>query len=297
MSSCSDIISWETRFLRIQSADKQNLSSSNTDFTVAFGNDASTQFQNRVYGISVQSVSFPNFIPNVPLNSQLTFTTFGGPAGVADGLHTIQIPGGNVDIARLVAQLNQMFNTPNLFDITWAIRVPMAQGNNLFSLQFSFGPTWTNPAGTLTINASPLTFYIGAVIDPLTNLSQTWSPAAPAPQALFRTNLYGLPIVFVHSTSLTAGRLGLVGMPSLPSMQQPGASLTAIAAVNISVPYGFLQQYEDNPSVQRPSTVYGGAYNLDISNVDISLRDQHGILVDLGLGEMIVVLRLWLRNI
>lgn len=280
--SRSDIIGFETRYLRLQSSDKANVNDSNTNFTVNFGNEATTNFSNRVYGISVDTITFPNFIPNVPLLTTIRFDQVGSPPPS----FIIPIDGGVVTLENFIVQIQNAMPS-GIFGTVFTQYVPTPGDSNLFNLTM----TLTGPDITVynDFGENELPFYMGIVF-PNGVVNRTFT----AGTYNFRTNLYGLSEVFLHSDRLTAGRIGL---DAVGPNDTHGVTMRVVAAIPITTCPGQLQIYEDHASTNRPSIVYGGAQDIDISVVDIALRDQYRRPIDLGTGELLVVLRVWLRNV
>lgn len=283
---------YETRVIRVQSKDRENPLDSTTNFTVSFANQASL-YQDSVFGISVQSISFPNFTQNVPPDVsgfvgdtgglRLTIT---GPQYPGD--HWIVMPGGNLSLAEFIAQLNIAFGG---IDISWATFTPVPGNNNPYNLTLTFGPTWLVP-GTVEVRYSrdDLNYPLG-IAYPRDGVT-IWDGFAGNPYS-FRTNLMGPPQVYLHSSRLTQGRFGMDGNGPL---HIHSTALTSIATIPITSVVGFYQQYQDTSSIQRPHIVYGGPSGIDLTNIDLSLRDDNQNLIDLGSGEITVILLAWLKN-
>ncbi len=288
------VSSYETRLIRIQSQDKNNVDDPNTHFSVTYGNEA-IQYADRVVGLSVDSVTSPNFIPNVPLGMSMPIVVTGS-SNLPDGTYNLSILGGILTLEEFALQLNNSFYAlfgAQVIQFVTPFEEDPSPETLFANLQIR---VYGDDGGvfTVAIQANPdnLSWYFGIAGRPT-----VWT-SGPEPgvyeKYYTRTNLNGLPQSYVHSQVLTAGRLGI---DSRGPSHDHSSAFSCIAAVPMTVPYGFYQQWDNSSSsAVRPAITYGGPISLDMTTIDISLRDGDNDVIDLGLGEMTVILRLWLKN-
>lgn len=282
---------YETRLLRIQSRDRQDPLTSTTNFSVSFGNE-SQEFANRVMGIGVESVIFPNFLSTFQGNeSKLAFTVTNSASH--DGDYVIDIGstvvGGllTTNLAQFVAALQLAWRNTvyaGAAEVTITATGPSSAG---YTIRLEF----TGDAGTTTVPyVRDSLLYIIGVPD---NINHTieWDVAGPHD---YRTNLNGMNQIYLHSERLTAGRLGL---DARNPQQSHSITWSCLVPIPITTPYGFLQSLDNTQqSMFRPTITYGPHTSLDLSNIDISLRDSEQNVIDIGTGEVTVILRVWRYN-
>jgi hypothetical protein len=288
---------YDTRLIRIQSRDKQSERDSNTNFTVNFGNEAQA-FAQKVIGISVESVTFPNFIPTLSGNEMRAniLDNMNNKKATTD-LYALAEDAAHVPkyytVADFAAALQKAMNlhvwgseTPSFVLVTAEDTAPNTVGTTI-SLEFlglgsSCSVQWSRDSLLWAIGVPPPDNDQGLV---------TWSYGQTY---TYRTNLNGPASLYLHSELLSAGRMGLDAKNPQPGHQ---STFSCICPIPITMPYGFYQGLQNTQqSMLRPTIVYGPRTNLDISTIDISLRDEDQHVVDLGLGEVCVILRVWRYN-
>lgn len=283
---------YETRLLRIQSRDRQDPLTSTANFSVSFGNEAQ-EFADRVMGVGVESVIFPNFLSTFQGDeSKLTVTVFGSDG--YDDTYIIDIGptvvGGllTTNLGQFVSTLQQAWRDTVYAgdpEVTITATGPSPAGN---TIRFTF----TSAAGTAFMHYKrDSLLYIIGVPD---NASHTINWNMDGGPYDYRTNLNGMNQIYLHSERLTAGRLGL---DARNPTQSHSITWSCLVPIPITVPYGFLQSLDNTQqSMFRPTITYGPHTSLDLSNIDISLRDSEQNLIDIGTGEVTVILRVWRYN-
>jgi hypothetical protein len=311
------LVDYSTRLLRLSSNNKTDPNDSNTNFSVSLGNWGS-MLGDKLQGISIEGVSFPNYALNVPDDhNTLSFSLTGNSAFPnPDIIITISIPTGFYTDAQLAAALNEAFwpfaGTP-LMDyahstnrFTWAVVPSSALDVNYHNLTLTLpvtdmGDNWQTgiPRSSISFlpSAAALNQPIGIIsnsVDGSYTLILHTSPATV--DAEFRTNLQGPCQLFLHSTKLTQGKLGLSAQNAIGSIGGLVNTFTAIGSIPMQgVPFATQVVYQPIGDF-RPWFAWHRASHLDLSYLDISLRDHHGGVVDIGAGELNVVLRLWYNN-
>jgi len=244
---------------------------SHSNYEVELKN-AANEFQNKVRGISVDTVSFPNLIPNVRegRNSLLIRR---------DGVdHTITIPGNefyslnmlqvNIDLA-LIAEFGGVELRLSVLvgggadgkdRLEWDIND--ADGVNIYEIVFDHDThTLANVLGVTE------SIFMGG-----------GSPAT----AETMTMLYGEPAVCVTSRHLIAGKIGARGGGA--------GSNNVLVVIPITVPFGAMQTWR---AVTHQNTVQYGRFssNSGLTSIDLQLRYLDGSLIPLSNGDLVVSLR------
>jgi hypothetical protein len=159
------------------------------------------------------------------------------------------------------------------------------------------GTTMTQPLlpqdvrWALTVDSAQFTVYVQGIVNHRIGLYQTTSIAAPGTiQALYLPSLGGTQVVYVHSAYGT----NKINSYDASELSQAGsAKISQIVAVPITAPYGAIQtqswDYNGHPQISYMSANSSGdARTFDSTNIDqldISLRDQFGDVLDIGLGQ------------
>lgn len=94
-------------------------------------------------------------------------------------------------------------------------------------------------------------------------------------------NLNGLQVAYLHSSVLVDSQHAFDG---------EGLLVSFMTHIPITVPFG-LQQTYDPKQTERPSIAY--EEEVTLRQVNFTLRDHDGDVVDVGQSDMWVVLRLW----
>jgi hypothetical protein len=309
------LVDYSTRLLRLSSNNKTKPTDSNSDFTVSFSNFGS-QLGDKLQGISIEGISFPNYALNIPADhASLTFVLYGNTAypplfnNPINNI-TITIPTGFYTDAQLAAALNTAFlpyaGNPivpsNTFSWTVIPNATLDVNYQNLALQLpisGLGDNWNN-GGAIAFQPSGTSLgqpigIIPNMDDGTFTLQLHGAPVNPQ-DALFRTNLQGPSQLFLHSTKLTQGKLGLSAQSSIGSFQGLVNTFTALGSIPMEgVLFGQQVCYQPIGDL-RPWVAWHRASHMDLSFLDVSLRDHHGNVVDLGAGELNVVLRLWYNN-
>lgn len=159
------------------------------------------------------------------------------------------------------------------------------------------GTSMTQPLGlhdqrwALTVDSAQFTVYDSGAVNHRIGLYQTTSLAAPGTiQALYLPSLGGTQVVYVHSV------YGTNKINSYDASEQANAGsakISQICAVPITVAFGAIQtqswEYNGYPQISFMSREdSGAARSFDSTNIDlldISLRNQFGEPLDIGLGQ------------
>jgi hypothetical protein len=284
---------FETRILSINSNQKFSGGMSNTDFEVSMGN-AGANLSNRILGISVEQVNFPLLYYNVPASKSQIFAVVTGNPSIGGGAATtmfFNIPPGQYDINPFITELNAAFTS--LPGLAWSFtnRPP---GNGIVrNIQIALtGVNW--PAGS-SINFPPdaghLKFIIG--LTP-TDVGGNTTIFGGVPQQ-FLTNLNGEGTAFLHSKKLSAGRLGMQAQGPLDPNEFVGNIPVVCSIPTGGIPWGFQVNYTPQGEF-RPTMAWPKHATIDFSQIDLSLRDHTGAVLDIGAGELQVSLRIWFSN-
>lgn len=284
-------MAYETRLLRLQSQDKNDPADQNSSFSVDYGS-VGANLGLTVKGISIESVTFPNFLPTLfRLNRSLTFKTILGPH---PGIHTIGPIGtiypdddsqNQMNLTEFVVLLQAAFDAVVPGETTWL----QVAGNG------------TNRTLSVTIN-SAATFFVpyvrnslGYHIGFIPPRDQVWESGQTY---YFTSQLQGMEAVYLHSTSLTSNRLGLDSQgPGPEETKNNPETWAALAVIPITVPRGVTQTLDNTQlSIQRPTLLFGPSHNPNLATVHVSLRDSDQQIIGLGPGELTVVMRLWFTN-
>lgn len=312
-----EISRWETILARVGSKDRATIYQPNGDYQVSLGNEARNQ-QGDVLGVSVESVTFPNFAENVPVtHGTLFMSVFGHIAypGPEPTSFEVTIPPGQYNVQKLVYQLNLEMVRLELYGgdagangILWSLRPDDGMSPSTANITMTLtaggfpidaGGDSTQPAYvSFPPNSRRLTQLIGVprVDDGAATFRLTYNEEQAVQTVAFhwRTNLNQPGVVYLNSRRLTAGRESLQGSPGF---EVPPSRVPLLASIPLDVPFGLMQHYNPSAGDRRPTTSwFTASQRMDLSTLDFQLTDNHGDVIDLGTGELNVTLRLWIRR-
>lgn len=286
-------MSYVTRLMRVSSKDRLGPESPTTDFATSFGNRGSMTL--KISGISVEHVSFPNFIQNVPPSYTAMTVIVTGHPNLGDATVDVVFPSGQYNVNDFVDALNAAFDAAGLSaggvaGIIFTV-VNMQSEGITENIEMSF-PGY-GPGGTVMFSGEHrrLQRIIGI---PPTDVNGNALFQVDDGNVLFRSNLGGESVVYLHSKKFTAGHEGIAGTANQALGSFP---FTALTSIPVDVPFGFFVHQNNGADTTRPIIVWNNPADIDLSSdVDFSLRDHHGGVVDLGTGELQITLRLWVVN-
>jgi hypothetical protein len=269
----------ESRLLVINSEDAPRFTEgqSSTNFTVNL-EDSSAELRSRLKGVSVESVSFVNVVPNIrPDRNTLTLLIDGAP-------EEYSIPGGYYTIHTLAAALTAVLPVA-LLTVTVAEAVGLDGGDRL-SVQAVDGCPYTVAiAGDQRVRG--LAHSMGMRNQETLVLAEIALQPSYQP-TLLMTNLQGEHAVQLHSTYLAGSRYSLNGT---------GGRVPVILVIPLGAPYGSIERTDAHTAVGGPTLCYGPQTLHDLQAVDLSLRYLDGTLIDMMGTNLHVTVRLWVANL
>lgn len=250
-------------------------------------------FPSSIMGMSVEHVSFPNFIQNVPHSHAHMSVTVTGHPNLGNATVMVEMKSGQYSVGNFVDALNAAYDAVGLSaggvaGIIFTVVDLQAEGVTE-NIQMSF-PGW-GPGGTTRFNGT--TRRLPRIIGyKPTDVDGNALYQINAGNVLFRSNLGGESCVYLHSTKFTAGHEGL----SATAVQSDGLPFYAISSIPVDVPFGFFVQFNNGADTTRPVISWPVPSGVNFSTMDLSLRDHHGDVVDIGAGELEVTIRLWMSS-
>jgi len=292
-----------SRQIRIASHDAVEWKS-NSEFTVDLGNSI-IDVNTGVFGVSIESCGFKNAVQNVratefePNGPEVLIRVYNG--AVLETQQVYYLPPGWWTAESVQVFLTQalagnrapqpVWPTPNVPIVSL---VNLNQDETTYDKRLRFtvtggGNRWVNLVGSRDGDANAMTLanYLGWPIDPsIAGLQQLnvpdpvqWSTAFSVAPHL--ANFQGDSALFLHSSVLLHDQSSLDGEGLVNSVLIP---------IPITAPYLGIQTYTPE-QYQRPTIVYNES--VSIRTVNLTLRDVKGRAVDIGTGELWVVLRFW----
>jgi hypothetical protein len=272
----------ETRLLQINSDQRIfRAGETSTNYEIQLGNQV-PELEQDIVGVSVESASFANFVPNVREGGNNNIWTI----EIDDAIYTVTIPGNvyySIEKLAEVLQLELRTQTPSgPNEDGWDVSVAYGagfDGGDLLSV------TYTVDTGGIPIKIrfssdSPLARILGYQ-EPI-----VIEQPGPFPPILTRTQLAGEHAIMLHTRELLGSRNSVNGA---------GASNAAIITLPIDVVYGVNQTFHFGGD-QIPLVHYGAQTNASINSVDVSFRYLDGQVVDLQNAPTSVTFRLWLES-
>ena len=289
-----------TRLLRVGSHDATSWAS-NSEFEIDIGNSI-RELQVGIRGVSIDAVGFKNSIPNVrpysnisePNGAVLKLAAFfgGAPSNIFPGptnVLEIAVPQAWYSAADLAAyirtQLDALWDPAGTSGLTCTVDpVPgLSYDSRVSFLLFPSSPTVDEVRLIGNSKEATVPAYLGWPLDHSRIgdyvLGATVDNVIAAP---FGPNCQGDGSVFLHSSILAYGQEAIDG---------EGRMTGAITAIPITVQYDINQTYAPN-QLERPSIIYSTRQS--IRRVNFTLRDIRGNSLNIGTGELWVLLRLWL---
>jgi hypothetical protein len=252
-----------SKVVRVSSHDAT--SGRGSDFSVDLLNAGSQLGQ--VYGVSVDAVSFPRAFPNIKQGRNKFKVALYTPGPVFS-------PVGDQDY---ILPTDRFINIDDLIVLLNSVNA---------NIQFYFRALTgrvsieTSPVFTHTLSGIGLEAIGFLATPPLgTPLINTETPYWP--------NLSGDSIVYLHSDVIAGGVFAIDS--------GNGRTVNHVMGIPLTVPHLENQTYLPSPPPTRPTIVFAAPN--DISRIDLRLRDVYGGLLDIGAGEMTVVLRFWTLSI
>lgn len=254
----ADLTDFKNRFVRAHSTDKQNVSQSNSNFTVQYVGAGGIMDQIR--GFFIKHISFPNMFLNVPSYAN----TFIFDESALPGPYTLSIPAGQYDVNQFAQAIEDAINASlSVGSVAVALISTVDQ-----RLQFTF----TGNTGQLIFADTTMWKQLGLTAD--TVLGAVIETDA-------YVNLLGTVEAFLHSRVLTVGKL-----------IDGNGTFSVTDIVPIDVPFGssvFLKNFtEETHKIQY----YPYESDRTLRQIDVKLRDVYGNLLEIGPNfEMVVVLQ------
>lgn len=264
----SELLTFETRLVTIDSSQRTNPLAPTTDFEVALPSVSS--IRDDVVGCSVESISFPNLIGNVYSSLNLLYVDYEGAS------YEIAIPRGAYNYVDLCTVLTEALNTtlglaPDTVEV-----VPIAPIAGQ-SAEIGFLYDGASPINITAVKHT-LSYVIGIPMGSVIQLGF----GLPSPS--FRPNLFGPLAVMLH-TSLSGSRASINGL---------GQSSRAVMTIPIAdTGYGQLV-HQHSVGAERPLVVY--SQGIDLTNITVALKHLTGEPIDIGTAPMLVTFRVWLKH-
>lgn len=245
--------SQSSRFVRITSKDKTATSHSNSDFEVDLKEKVLTQ---HVKTIMVHQALVPNVFYNInSSNNEIKFTENGQAATSAI------LPVGQYVIADLMAQLKIAMDA--MFVGTTVAVTQQALTKKLI---------FTYTGQTVILDPT-------STIAPVIGLTSTLGSLA-AQTMDYITNLRGYDEVYIHSRTISPGNMidGNFGLVSV------------LASVSLNdAAFGQVAYYQSSAEEENMITY---SRPVDLSVINIVLRDSEGNRLDIGTSDMTVIFRI-----
>ncbi len=247
-----------SRLLRLNS-DSANLLSSNIPKNYQFSTNDPDLNQIRHVALKVA------IIPNTEYNINTRNNVFSWDDGVA---RQVTLPVGQYDITELLAALNPLVQV-----LTPTLVITQTPVNLKLNFAAAVGITIL-----ITLN------------DPLNTMAKTLGVTSDSPAAFASfdapslTDLYGMRHVYVVSKALSNHTQLITGLDDI-------AKFPVIADIPISVPFGDLQVDNTNSTTTLDFSDYHSRKN--ITDIDISLRDENGDILELNGASWILVFRVY----
>lgn len=277
-SSNMDVVELETRLIHLNSR-QANTFESSTNFECTMG-AAPVEIREKLSGVSLESVSFLNVVPNLWGANPNTRTLI-LENQLAQRL-LITFPISFFSIEKIAAYIQAAIDA----DINFAplLQVSVAEGA---------GDDGGDRLLFENIGGLDITIEYDASINPQPHVAPYVlgiyeETVLPAGQSLLtRTNLQGPGIVYLKSDALTASKHSVNGFARADHF---------IASIPYGdTEYGAMVAYSPNQN-ERPGVVYGLTEGFELSSIDIQLVLADGQVVDLGNAPIYITLRAWLRN-
>lgn len=255
------------------SGDAAVIGSSNTDFAVTL-----SESLQKIWRVSIESVSFPNNAYNVNATGGGTNNTFAISVGAM--VHTFEVNGGFYTTSSLSSAVQtaiQAFFTSEGDGQT----ITLAQDtvSQKVSVTYTEG---TSGESTILIERDDNKFGIWDllgfdIISPITITTAVATIADNLPA------LGGLKMAYLTSNNLAPGN----------SFDVKGLQKNILVAIPITVPFGVSNVWECKVD-ELCAITYKTAR--DLQTVDFALRDKYGNLIDLHGGNMFINLRVWFQR-
>ncbi len=274
-----------SRLVRIASHDA-SVWRTNSDFEVDMGNTLS-EITSGINGLSVESCGFKNDLPNVKETAtekpilRIYPTIDGDTFPDRDGAlrFDVAVPTGWYETQQLLGILNE-----SLADVWPTPEAPAFKlEEKLDRVMLVMDPVSPQVNG----------FIISGVPSVATMIQQLGWPIDPTfPETVYPstdgvliaphlTNIQGEQVVFLHSSILCAGQQAVDGEGRLTSI---------LTAIPVKVERGLSEWYAPEQD-EGPTIIYDRP--LPLNSINITLRDVRGAALDIGSGELWVLLRFW----
>jgi hypothetical protein len=260
----------------VLSGDSAQFGISNTDFTIALGENLQ-----KISRVSLVSVSFPNNSYNINAtgggtNNTYQYTT---PTGLT---HTATVPAGFYTTTSLMAAIQTAMQAQFVTDgggqtITFAQNVLTQNVEATYDQGVTGVPTLLleRVPGTTVSVWDMLGFDLSE--GPFTLTSGTTVAATNLPA------LGGLKMAYLYSNTLCPGN----------TFDVKGTQKNILAAIPITSQFGVSNVWECHVD-ELCSLVF--KTTRDLQQIDFSLRDKNGNLLDLHGGNMFINLRVWFQR-